>query len=102
MRAGIAVAVVILVIAATPAFVLAFYSSHAPGVTLCVQTRNPEADINHDLKIDILDIAVIAFAYDSTPTSERWNPAADIVRDGKITILDVALAAFNFGGRVCP
>ncbi len=49
---------------------------------------------------NILDIALIAFAFGSkalpTPTP-TWNAAADLDNNGVVNILDVALAAFYFG-----
>jgi parallel beta-helix repeat protein len=43
------------------------------------------ADVNHDPKIDILDVVKITGAYGSTPISPFWNPHADIAQpSGKI------------------
>ncbi len=53
-----------------------------------------------DHMINILDIAVVAFAFGSkalpSPTP-KWNPAVDFDNNGVINILDVAQAAFYFG-----
>lgn len=63
---------------------------------------NP-ADINHDLKVDIEDIATAALAYGSFLGYERWNPHADITGpaylspDRKVDIRDLALMAMHFG-----
>ncbi len=63
---------------------------------------NP-SDINHDLKIDIKDIATAALAFGSYPSHERWNPHADITGsialepDGQVDIRDIALIALHFG-----
>lgn len=63
---------------------------------------NP-SDINHDLKVDIQDVATAALAFGSYPGHDRWNPHCDItgpiylVSDGKIDIRDIALVAIHFG-----
>ena len=63
---------------------------------------NP-ADINHDLKVDIKDIAIAALAYGSEPGDPNWNCHVDItgpeylVPDGKVDIRDVALIAIDYG-----
>ncbi len=53
-------------------------------------------DLNGDCRVTILDIATIAFAYNSTPASANWNPNADLNNDGTVNILDVAAAALNY------
>ncbi len=58
-------------------------------------------DLNGDCKVDIVDIASVALAFDSTPNSSRWNSNADIDNDGVVTIIDVATAALNFD-TTCP
>lgn len=63
---------------------------------------NP-GDINHDLKVDITDVAIAASAYGSYPGHPKWNCHADItgaeylIPDGKVDIRDIALIASNFG-----
>jgi parallel beta-helix repeat protein len=57
---------------------------------------NP-ADINHDLKIDGKDIAIVAKAYGSYPDHPRWNPIADVNNDNKIDGKDIAPVAKYFG-----
>ena len=63
---------------------------------------NP-SDINHDLKIDIKDVARAAMAYGTQPIDPLWNPHADItgpeylVPDNKVDIRDVSLIARHFG-----
>lgn len=47
------------------------------------------------------DIALVARAFGSTPTSPRWNQAADVNGDGIINMKDIALVARSFGQR-CP
>jgi len=63
---------------------------------------NP-TDINHDLKVDIKDIATAAKAYGSELGNPNWNCHADItgpeylVPDGKVDIRDIALIAIHYG-----
>ncbi|MFX0108729.1 MAG: DUF2341 domain-containing protein, partial [Candidatus Hodarchaeota archaeon] len=63
---------------------------------------NP-CDINHDLKVDIKDIASAALAYGSEVGDPNWNPHADVSGptlfepDGKVNIRDIALIARDFG-----
>ncbi len=63
---------------------------------------NP-SDINHDLKVDIRDIATAALAYGSRHDDSNWNPHADIAGpiplkpDGQVDIRDLALIAKHFG-----
>jgi hypothetical protein len=58
-----------------------------------------------DRQVDMRDIAVIAFAFGSSPGHPRWNQAADItgstpgVPDGKVDMRDIAAAAKNFGKK---
>ena len=63
---------------------------------------NP-CDINHDLKVNIKDVATAAVAFGSSPNHPKWNPHADItgeehfVPDGRIDIGDIATVALHFG-----
>jgi len=52
-----------------------------------VKTR----DFNGDGITDVLDLATLARAYGSTPSSSHWNPAADLTGDGVVDDLDLAL-----------
>ena len=55
------------------------------------------SDLDANGKIDIVDIAIAARAYGSTPEKPNWNEDADTNRDGIINILDIALIAQDFG-----
>jgi len=57
----------------------------------------PLADVNMDGRVDILDAALVAFSYGSTPGMPNWNTAADLNQDGVVNILDAALVAFWYG-----
>jgi hypothetical protein len=54
-------------------------------------------DLDRDCRVDIVDVATVAFAFGSTPSSPNWNPYADLNNDGTVNIVDVATAAFHFG-----
>ncbi len=54
-------------------------------------------DLNGDCKVDILDVAITAVAFDTREGDVRWNPDADINGDGRVDIVDVAMAAANLG-----
>jgi len=74
-------------------------------ITHIVEVENkttPVYDINGDGKINIRDVAIVAYSYGSYPGHPRWNPDADITGpngepDGKVDIRDVALVASHFG-----
>jgi len=66
-------------------------SSNSAG---CSLSRDP--DLNHDGAINILDVARIAFAYDSANGDSRYNASGDLNADGLINILDAAMAAFDY------
>jgi uncharacterized repeat protein (TIGR01451 family) len=54
-------------------------------------------DVNGDGLVNMKDIALVARAFGSTPTSPNWNFAADLNRDGLVNMKDMALVARNFG-----
>jgi parallel beta-helix repeat protein len=54
-------------------------------------------DLNHDGKVDIKDIHLVASAFGSSQGDPNWNPVADVNLDGKVDIRDVALVAKNYG-----
>ena len=54
-------------------------------------------DMNCDNKIDIIDVATVAYAYNTRPGDARWNLIADLDNDGVVDITDVATVAFYYG-----
>jgi hypothetical protein len=60
------------------------------------------ADLNHDGKVDMKDIAAVAKAFNTHPGDPLWNPAADLDNSGKVDMKDVALAAKAFGIVTIP
>jgi len=57
-------------------------------------------DINFDGTVDILDIYVVAKAFDAKPGDPNWDPMADVNRDGLINILDIFAVAIEYGKTV--
>jgi len=58
------------------------------------------ADVNHDLKVDILDVVKITGCYATTPSDPDYNPHADIAAPyGKIDILDVVLSTGHYAEK---
>jgi parallel beta-helix repeat protein len=53
-------------------------------------------DVNHDAKVNIIDICAIAEALGTEPGDRRWNPHADLDENGMIDIADVVMAARRF------
>jgi thermitase len=56
-----------------------------------------ECDINHDGKVDILDIAIVAKAFRSKIGDPNWNAENDLDTNGKIDIIDLTLVAIQYG-----
>jgi len=58
------------------------------------------ADVNHDLKVGILDVVRITAVYGMTSSSPNWDPYADIAQPyGKIDILDVVVCTSHYGEK---
>ncbi len=73
-----------------------FASLNTPSTPL-ISYAKVVGDVNGDLKIDIVDIAIVAYAYGSKKNGALWNPAADQNGDGVIDITDIAIVAFYYG-----
>lgn len=54
-------------------------------------------DVNGDGRVDLKDLALIARAFGSSPTSPNWNPNADINGDGVVNMKDITLVARDLG-----
>jgi parallel beta-helix repeat protein len=59
-------------------------------------------DINHDGVVDETDITIVGFAFGSAPGHLRWNPDADIDDSGKIDQRDAARVGKYFGWMATP
>ncbi len=54
-------------------------------------------DVNGDGRVNILDISIVAKAFQSTPSDPRWEPNADLDNNGVINIIDITKVAKEFG-----
>ena len=54
-------------------------------------------DVDGDLKVDITDVALVAYSFGSRPGDANWNPNADVGNYGVVCIQDVAYVAYYFG-----
>jgi hypothetical protein len=54
-------------------------------------------DLNGDRRVDMKDIAIVAYSFGSTPETPRWNPITDINFDLKTDMKDIAFVAKYFG-----
>jgi len=54
-------------------------------------------DVNHDAVVDIVDISIIATAFQTQPGDNNWNSHADIDESGQIDIVDITITATRFG-----
>jgi len=57
-------------------------------------------DINWDLKVNILDLVLVARSFGTTPGSPGWNPQADVNGDGHVDIADLTIVGIHFGQNV--
>jgi hypothetical protein len=57
-------------------------------------------DVNGDCVVNVVDMALVSLAFNSTPSSSNWNPNADVNNDGVVNLLDLTLVGLNFG-KVC-
>jgi hypothetical protein len=54
-------------------------------------------DVNHDGKVDLNDLAILAEAYGSRPSDPNWNPCADINNDQYVGLSDLMILALHYG-----
>lgn len=54
-------------------------------------------DVNRDGIINLIDLEIIAEAYDSQPGDPNWCPRCDLNDDGLIDLTDIEIAGSNFG-----
>lgn len=59
-----------------------------------------QGDVNYDMKVNIVDITLIAKAYGSTIGDTRWNPRCDVNTDKTVNIVDISSAASQFGEKM--
>jgi hypothetical protein len=56
-------------------------------------------DVNHDARVNIIDIDTIARRLGTQQVDDLWNPFADLDANGRIDVVDIARAAKNFGAE---
>jgi parallel beta-helix repeat protein len=54
-------------------------------------------DLNGDRRVNILDLTMVAVAFNSVPGNPNWNQTADINGDGNVNIIDIVVVALHFG-----
>ena len=59
--------------------------------------RTYPVDVNHDGKIDVKDIVIVAHAFGSYPEHPRWNSMADIDHNDAVDVIDIAFTCTFFG-----
>ena len=59
-------------------------------------------DVNGDGQVDVLDLLIVAAAFNSVPGSPGWNPDADLNQDSIVDILDLVLVGLDFGKLEAP
>jgi parallel beta-helix repeat protein len=57
----------------------------------------PVGDVNHDNRVNLQDLVLLAIAYNSVPGNPKWNPNADLNGDGKVSLQDLVLMANHYG-----
>jgi hypothetical protein len=91
---------------ATTSGQFSYYCQLHPTVmhgTFMVQgTELLAGDLNNDGVVDILDITLVAVAFDSELGDPNYNPIADLDGSGVIDIVDITMVAINFGNTVNP
>ncbi|OBZ17621.1 LamG-like jellyroll fold domain-containing protein [Bacillus sp. FJAT-26390] len=71
------------------------------AVTIMPDQAEGSPDVNHDGKVSVGDLAIVAAQYGKTIASPDWQQVkiADINRDGKIDILDLSAVASQIIGK---
>jgi hypothetical protein len=54
-------------------------------------------DLNGDGRIDLKDLVILAFAYDSTPGCANWDNRADLNHDNRVSLTDLVTLATHYG-----
>ena len=55
-----------------------------------------EVDLNDDGEVDIIDVAIAANSFGSSPGHPRWDPIADVNADSQVDIRDLVIIAKNY------
>lgn len=54
-------------------------------------------DVNGDLAVDVVDLALVGAAFGSVAGMANWNPFADFDGNGVVDVIDLAVVGSNFG-----
>ena len=54
-------------------------------------------DVNADGRVNLVDLNLLAMAWNATAGSSNWNSNADLNGDGKVAIGDLNILARNWG-----
>jgi hypothetical protein len=57
----------------------------------------PPWDLNRDGFVDLLDIIIMANAFNSSAENLNWNPKADLNGDMKVDLLDALILGSHYG-----
>jgi hypothetical protein len=53
-------------------------------------------DVNHDGRVNILDLTAVAVAFYAKPGDQKWNPELNVNRDREINIMDLSKIAIEW------
>jgi hypothetical protein len=62
-----------------------------------VRRAGATPDLNKDGIVNILDITIVAVAFNSKPGNSNWNPTADLDGNSIVNIIDIAIVAEQYG-----
>jgi len=53
--------------------------------------------VDRDYVVDIFDLVIVASAYGTVPSDEKWKAIADVMDDGTVDIFDLVIVAGQHG-----
>jgi hypothetical protein len=57
----------------------------------------PSTDLNKDGTVNIVDISIVAKAFNSKPGDPNWNVIADLDKNAMVNIIDMSMVAKDYG-----
>ncbi|HEY4674439.1 MAG TPA: dockerin type I domain-containing protein [Candidatus Bathyarchaeia archaeon] len=75
-------------------------SGNVDSSSILINVQNLLGDLNGDGEVDIMDISIVAKAFNSEPEHPDWDAIADVNNDEVIDILDISMVALEFGKTV--
>lgn len=70
--------------------------------TITLKILHHIADLNEDDTVNILDLAIFATSFGSSPSHETWNSKADLDGNGAVNILDGVVIARSYNMCIDP